>query len=149
MRSIFHSSLLLMSLAFCLVSHWQKWGLVEVVLPSKAPTLFGGFLVKFSKDLWHLCILGVWKMGLWGGGGSLLALWGAGEDLIAESGSQTLWGLLYLVTLPCDLGTAQEYGGIIRHGAKLLYAFAEATVPKVTVITRKVRNLYQRLWAHS
>jgi propionyl-CoA carboxylase beta chain len=34
-------------------------------------------------------------------------------------------------------GTAQEYGGIIRHGAKLLYAFAEATVPKLTVITRK------------
>jgi propionyl-CoA carboxylase beta chain len=34
-------------------------------------------------------------------------------------------------------GTQQEYGGIIRHGAKLLYAFAEATVPKVTVITRK------------
>jgi propionyl-CoA carboxylase beta chain len=34
-------------------------------------------------------------------------------------------------------GTAQEYGGIIRHGAKLLFAFAEATVPKVTVITRK------------
>ena len=34
-------------------------------------------------------------------------------------------------------GTAQEYGGIIKHGAKLLYAFAEATVPKVTVITRK------------
>jgi propionyl-CoA carboxylase beta chain len=34
-------------------------------------------------------------------------------------------------------GTGQEYGGIIRHGAKLLYAFAEATVPKVTVITRK------------
>ena len=34
-------------------------------------------------------------------------------------------------------GTAQEFGGIIRHGAKLLYAFAEATVPKVTVITRK------------
>jgi propionyl-CoA carboxylase beta chain len=31
----------------------------------------------------------------------------------------------------------QEYGGIIRHGAKLLYAFAEATVPKITVITRK------------
>ncbi len=42
----------------------------------------------------------------------------------------------------CDVpgflpGTAQEWGGIIRHGAKLLYAFAEATVPKVTVITRK------------
>jgi acetyl-CoA carboxylase carboxyltransferase component len=34
-------------------------------------------------------------------------------------------------------GTAQEYGGIIRHGAKLLYAFSEATVPKMTVITRK------------
>jgi propionyl-CoA carboxylase beta chain len=34
-------------------------------------------------------------------------------------------------------GTAQEYGAIIKHGAKLLYAFAEATVPKVTVITRK------------
>jgi len=34
-------------------------------------------------------------------------------------------------------GTVQEHGGIIRHGAKLLYAFAEATVPKVTVITRK------------
>ncbi|HEY6763276.1 MAG TPA: carboxyl transferase domain-containing protein, partial [Candidatus Sulfotelmatobacter sp.] len=34
-------------------------------------------------------------------------------------------------------GIAQEYGGIIKHGAKLLYAFAEATVPKVTVITRK------------
>ena len=34
-------------------------------------------------------------------------------------------------------GTGQEYGGIIRHGAKLLYAYAEATVPKVTVITRK------------
>src|SRR5579862_5441328 len=34
-------------------------------------------------------------------------------------------------------GTDQEFGGIIRHGAKLLYAYAEATVPKVTVITRK------------
>jgi len=46
--------------------------------------------------------------------------------------------LLTLVDVPGFLpGTAQEYGGIIRHGAKLLYAFAEATVPKVTVITRK------------
>jgi propionyl-CoA carboxylase beta chain len=46
--------------------------------------------------------------------------------------------LLVLVDVPGFLpGTAQEYGGIIRHGAKLLYAFAEATVPKVTVITRK------------
>ncbi len=34
-------------------------------------------------------------------------------------------------------GTSQEYGGIIKHGAKLLYAFAEATVPKITLITRK------------
>jgi propionyl-CoA carboxylase beta chain len=34
-------------------------------------------------------------------------------------------------------GTTQEFGGIIRHGAKLLYAYAEATVPKITVITRK------------
>ena len=34
-------------------------------------------------------------------------------------------------------GTAQEYGGLIKHGAKLLFAFAEATVPKITVITRK------------
>ena len=34
-------------------------------------------------------------------------------------------------------GTAQEYGGIIRHGAKLIYAYAEATVPKISVITRK------------
>src|ERR1019366_1514844 len=34
-------------------------------------------------------------------------------------------------------GTEQEFGGIIRHGAKLLYAYCEATVPKITVITRK------------
>jgi propionyl-CoA carboxylase beta chain len=34
-------------------------------------------------------------------------------------------------------GTIQEYNGIIRHGAKLIYAYAEATVPKITVITRK------------
>ena len=34
-------------------------------------------------------------------------------------------------------GTEQEWGGIIRHGAKLLYAYAEATVPKLTVVTRK------------
>ena len=46
--------------------------------------------------------------------------------------------LLTLVDVPGFLpGTTQEYGGIIRHGAKLLYAFAEATVPKVTLITRK------------
>jgi propionyl-CoA carboxylase beta chain len=34
-------------------------------------------------------------------------------------------------------GTSQEFGGIIKHGAKLLFAYAEATVPKITVITRK------------
>jgi propionyl-CoA carboxylase beta chain len=46
--------------------------------------------------------------------------------------------ILTFVDVPGFLpGTAQEYGGIIRHGAKLLYAYAECTVPKVTVITRK------------
>ncbi|MDA0240110.1 MAG: acyl-CoA carboxylase subunit beta, partial [Proteobacteria bacterium] len=46
--------------------------------------------------------------------------------------------LVSLVDVPGFLpGTTQEYGGLIRHGAKLLYAYAEATVPKVTVITRK------------
>ena len=46
--------------------------------------------------------------------------------------------ILTVVDVPGFLpGTAQEYGGIIKHGAKLLYAFAEATVPKVTLVTRK------------
>jgi len=46
--------------------------------------------------------------------------------------------LLTLVDVPGFLpGTSQEYGGIIKHGAKLLFAYAEATVPKVTLITRK------------
>ncbi|MDA0169380.1 acyl-CoA carboxylase subunit beta [Solirubrobacter taibaiensis] len=46
--------------------------------------------------------------------------------------------ILTLVDVPGFLpGTSQEWGGIIRHGAKLLYAYAEATVPKITVITRK------------
>lgn len=46
--------------------------------------------------------------------------------------------LLTLVDVPGFLpGTTQEYGGIIRHGAKLLYAFSEATVPMITLITRK------------
>ena len=46
--------------------------------------------------------------------------------------------LVTFVDVPGFLpGTAQEYGGIIKHGAKLLFAFAEATVPKITVITRK------------
>ncbi len=46
--------------------------------------------------------------------------------------------VITLVDVPGFMpGTAQEYGGIIKHGAKLLYAYAECTVPKVTVITRK------------
>ena len=46
--------------------------------------------------------------------------------------------LLTFVDVPGFLpGASQEWGGIIRHGAKLLYAYAEATVPKLTVITRK------------
>ena len=46
--------------------------------------------------------------------------------------------LLTLVDVPGFLpGTSQEYAGVIKHGAKLLYAYGEATVPKVTVITRK------------
>ena len=46
--------------------------------------------------------------------------------------------IVTLVDVPGFLpGTAQEYGGIIRHGAKLLFAYVEATVPKITVITRK------------
>ena len=46
--------------------------------------------------------------------------------------------LVTLVDVPGFLpGTTQEYGGIILHGAKLLYAYSEATVPKLTVITRK------------
>nr|WP_319398099.1 acyl-CoA carboxylase subunit beta [uncultured Carboxylicivirga sp.] len=46
--------------------------------------------------------------------------------------------LVTFVDVPGFLpGTVQEYGGIIKHGAKLLYAYAEATVPKITVITRK------------
>jgi propionyl-CoA carboxylase beta chain len=46
--------------------------------------------------------------------------------------------LLTLVDVPGFLpGTSQEYGGVIKHGAKLLFAYGEATVPKVTVITRK------------
>ncbi len=46
--------------------------------------------------------------------------------------------LVTFVDVPGFLpGTAQEYGGLIKHGAKLLFAYAEATVPKVTIITRK------------
>lgn len=65
----------------------------------------------------------------------------SGQFCLAPYGGQpdgnvTCRSLLWSLT-----GTAQEYGGIIRHGAKLLYAFAEATVPKITVITRKVGEL--------
>ncbi|MCB1362855.1 MAG: methylmalonyl-CoA carboxyltransferase, partial [Rhodobacteraceae bacterium] len=46
--------------------------------------------------------------------------------------------ILTFVDVPGFLpGTSQEYGGVIKHGAKLLFAYGEATVPKVTVITRK------------
>src|SRR6202000_160996 len=46
--------------------------------------------------------------------------------------------LVTFVDVPGFLpGTTQEYGGIIKHGAKLLYAYSEATVPKLAVITRK------------
>jgi len=46
--------------------------------------------------------------------------------------------LVTFVDVPGFLpGTSQEYGGLIKHGAKLLFAYAEATVPKVTLITRK------------
>ena len=47
--------------------------------------------------------------------------------------------IVTMVDVPGFLpGVGQEHAGIIRHGAKLLYAYAEATVPKLTVITRKV-----------
>ena len=50
--------------------------------------------------------------------------------------------LVTFVDVPGFLpGTAQEYGGLIKHGAKLLFAYAEATVPKVTLITRKAYGL--------
>ena len=60
--------------------------------------------------------------------------------------------LLNLVDVPGFLpGTNQEYGGIIRHGAKMLYAYSEATVPKITLITRKAyggltRNVLSGTW---
>ena len=64
----------------------------------------------------------------------------------APAQGRALRALLRLLQRPADYvrrrsgflpGTEQEYGGIIKHGAKLLFAFAEATVPKITVITRK------------
>uniref|UniRef100_A0A8D2KVL3 Propionyl-CoA carboxylase beta chain, mitochondrial n=1 Tax=Varanus komodoensis TaxID=61221 RepID=A0A8D2KVL3_VARKO len=60
--------------------------------------------------------------------------------------------LITFVDVPGFLpGTAQEYGGIIRHGAKLLFAFAEATVPKITIITRKgaVQIIFRGKGAHA
>ena len=59
--------------------------------------------------------------------------------------------LLTLVDTPGYLpGTGQEYGGIIRHGAKLLYAYSEATVPKITLIVRKAYGgAYLGMCSHS
>src|SRR5262249_32459286 len=60
--------------------------------------------------------------------------------------------LVTFVDVPGFLpGTAQEWGGIIRHGAKLLYAYAEATVPKLAVITRKAYGGRYAVmsWKHS
>ena len=58
--------------------------------------------------------------------------------------------LLTFVDVPGFLpGTDQEWGGIIRHGAKLLYAFAEATVPKITVVTRKAYGGATTSWPPS
>ena len=55
--------------------------------------------------------------------------------------------ILTFVDVPGFLpGTSQEYGGVIKHGAKLLFAYAEATVPKVTVITRKHTAEHTMLW---
>ena len=47
-----------------------------------------------------------------------------------------------------NTGTHEEYNGIIRSGAKLLFAYAEATVPKITVITRKVILFNDVMWYH-
>ncbi|KAB1283737.1 Propionyl-CoA carboxylase beta chain; mitochondrial [Camelus dromedarius] len=79
-----------------------------------------------------------WTLGLGGSGGCLdinSSVKGARFVRFCDAFNIPL---ITFVDVPGFLpGTAQEYGGIIRHGAKLLYAFAEATVPKVTVITRK------------
>ncbi len=54
------------------------------------------------------------------------------------SATPSIFPLITFEDVPGFLpGTQQEFGGIIRHGAKLLFAFAEATVPKITIITRK------------
>ena len=46
--------------------------------------------------------------------------------------------IITFVDCPCFLpGTSQEYGGVIRHGAKIIYAYCEATVPKISIVTRK------------
>lgn len=57
--------------------------------------------------------------------------------------------LVNLVDVPGFLpGTSQEYGGIIRHGAKVLYAYSEATVPKITVITVSLMAVHTLECAH-
>jgi len=59
-------------------------------------------------------------------------------ELQPEYAKNILIGFVTFVDVPGFMpGTSQEYGGIIKHGAKLLYAYAECTVPKITVITRK------------
>ena len=58
--------------------------------------------------------------------------------------------IVTLVDVPGYLpGTTQEYGGIITHGAKLIYAYSEATVPKVSVILRKAYGGAYVSWAAS
>ena len=58
--------------------------------------------------------------------------------------------LVTFVDVPGFLpGTSQEYGGLIKHGAKLLFAYAEATVPKITVITRKALAAPMTSWHQS
>ena len=60
------------------------------------------------------------------------------EHDLSDSAMRLIFHLVTFVDVPGFLpGTTQEFGGIIKHGAKLLYAFAEATVPKITIITRK------------
>ena len=72
-----------------------------------------------------------------------LALYDPGRSLefsatfSGQSFQHSGWGVTFEDVPGFLPGTAQEFGGIIKHGAKLLYAYAEATVPKITVITRK------------
>lgn len=94
------------------------------------------WLESFCNDAPHLMENIDWIFTLsW----MLMWLWlFLGLLLVMENNNcQTTYGV-FVNSLLSFVGTAQEYGGIIRHGAKLLFAFAEATVPKITIITRKV-----------